>query len=107
MNGRLIGQSATSNGKASFVVGAGEGTYTLAAEATGYRPAQKDVSLSMAMDDQEEIFLTRDPAANESTGVPGKPILAPKAKEQFDKALPCLEQIVARERYWSNYAAWY
>ena len=28
-------------------------------------------------------------------------------QEQFDKAIPCLEKIVARERYWSNYAAWY
>jgi hypothetical protein len=26
---------------------------------------------------------------------------------QLDKALPCLEKIIARERYWSNYAAWY
>jgi hypothetical protein len=26
---------------------------------------------------------------------------------QLDKAIPCLEQITTRERYWSNYAAWY
>jgi hypothetical protein len=26
---------------------------------------------------------------------------------QLDKAIPCLETITARERYWSNYAAWY
>ncbi len=26
---------------------------------------------------------------------------------QTDKAIPCLEKIVTRERYWSNYAAWY
>jgi hypothetical protein len=26
---------------------------------------------------------------------------------QLDKAIPCLEKITARERYWSNYAAWY
>jgi len=90
MNGRLIAQAATSNGKASFVVGAGAGTYTLAATATGYKPAQKDVSLSMALDDQEEIFLTRDSAANETAGVPGKPILAPKAKEEVDKAVKAL-----------------
>ncbi len=26
---------------------------------------------------------------------------------QLDKAIPCLEKITSRERYWSNYAAWY
>jgi hypothetical protein len=26
---------------------------------------------------------------------------------RLDKAIPCLEKITARERYWSNYAAWY
>jgi hypothetical protein len=26
---------------------------------------------------------------------------------QLDKAIPCLEKITTRERYWSNYAAWY
>ena len=87
-NGTLIGQTPTSNGKASFIVSTGD--YTLTADATGYKSAQKDVSLTMAVDSEEEIFLTRDPTANETAGVPGKPILAPKAKEQFDKALKAL-----------------
>ena len=28
-------------------------------------------------------------------------------QHQLDKAISCLEKIIARERYWSNYAAWY
>jgi hypothetical protein len=29
------------------------------------------------------------------------------AQGQLDKALPSVEKIISRERYWSNYAAWY
>jgi cytochrome c-type biogenesis protein CcmH/NrfG len=84
-NGALIGQAATSRGHASFILDTGD--YTIAAEATGYKGAQKEISLMVAVSSVEEIFLTRDAAANENTGVPGKPLLAPKAKESFDKAL--------------------
>jgi cytochrome c-type biogenesis protein CcmH/NrfG len=87
-NGALIGQTATSHGHASFILDTGD--YTLAAEATGYKGAQKEISLTVAVSGVEEIFLTRDQAANESVGVPGKPVLAPKAKESFDKALKAL-----------------
>jgi Flp pilus assembly protein TadD len=87
-NGALVGQTATSRGHASFILDTGD--YTLAAEATGYKGAQKEISLTVAVSGAEEIFLTRDPAANESVGVPGKPVLAPKAKESFDKALKAL-----------------
>jgi len=87
-NGTLIGQTATSNGKASFIVSTGD--YTVTVDASGYKSAQKDVSLTMAVTDEEEILLTRDTAVNETAGVPGKPLLAPKAKEEFDKALKAL-----------------
>lgn len=87
-NGALVGQSATSQGHVDFILDTGD--YTLAAEATGYKGAQKEISLNVAVSGVEEIFLTRDAAANESIGVPGKPVLAPKAKESFDKALKAL-----------------
>ena len=87
-NGALVGQAPTSRGHASFILDTGD--YTLAAEATGYKGAQKEISLTVAVSGVEEIVLTRDAAANESVGVPGKPVLAPKAKESFDKALKAL-----------------
>jgi len=87
-NGALVGQTATSRGHASFILDTGD--YTLAAEASGYKGAQKEISLTVAVSGAEEIFLTRDRAAKESVGVPGKPVLAPKAKESFDKALKAL-----------------
>lgn len=87
-NGALVGQAGTSQGHVSFILDTGD--YTLAAEASGYKGAQKEISLTVAVSGVEEIFLTRDAAANESVGVPGKPVLAPKAKESFDKALKAL-----------------
>jgi Flp pilus assembly protein TadD len=87
-NGALAGQAATSKGRAFFVLNS-LGDYTISVEATGYKPLQKDISLPVAVTDEEEIYLTRD-SGNESVGVPGKPLLAPKAKEEFDKALQAL-----------------
>jgi cytochrome c-type biogenesis protein CcmH/NrfG len=84
-SGALIGQTPTSKGHASFILNTGD--YTIAAEATGYKPGQKEISLTVAVPSVEEIFLTRDSSAGDTVGVPGKPILAPKAKESFDKAL--------------------
>jgi TolA-binding protein len=87
-SGALIGQTPTSKGHASFILNTGD--YTIGAEATGYKPGQKEISLTVAVSSVEEIFLTRDASATDSSGVPGKPILAPKAKESFDKALKAL-----------------
>jgi Tfp pilus assembly protein PilF len=84
-SGALIGQTPTAKGHASFILNTGD--YTIAAEATGYKPGQKEVSLNVAVPSVEEIFLTRDSSAGDNVGVPGKPILAPRAKESFDKAL--------------------
>jgi len=84
-SGALIGQTPTSKGDASFILNTGD--YTIAAEATGCKPGQKEVSLNVAVPSVEEIFLTRDPSAGNNAGVPGNPILAPKAKEGSDKAL--------------------
>jgi Flp pilus assembly protein TadD len=87
-HGALVVQAATSRGHASFILDTGD--YTLTAEAAGYKGAQKEISLTVAVSGVEDIFLTRETAANEPTGVPGKPVLAPKAKESFDKALKAL-----------------
>src|SRR6201987_838551 len=76
-SGALIGQTPTAKGHASFILNTGD--YTIAAEATGYKPGQKDINLTVAVPSVEEIFLTRDSSAGDTVGVPGKPILAPKA----------------------------
>jgi len=87
--GALVGQSTTSKGRAFFILNT-LGDYTITVDAGGYKSVQKDISLTMAIRDEEEIYLSRDTPANESTGVPGKPLLAPKAKEALDKGLRAL-----------------
>jgi tetratricopeptide (TPR) repeat protein len=86
--GALIGQSATSKGRAFFILN-GLGDYTITVDAGGYKSVQKDISLTMAIRDEEEIYLSRDIAGNDSS-TPSKPLLAPKAKEALDKGLQAL-----------------
>jgi tetratricopeptide (TPR) repeat protein len=89
-SGTLTGQAATSKGRAFFILHS-LGDYTITVDASGYKSAQKDVSLNVAVTDEEEIYLVRDSSGNGNTTVPGKPLLAPKAKEAFDKGLQALD----------------
>jgi len=89
--GALIGQSSTSKGRAFFILNS-LGDYTITVDAGGYKSVQKDISLSMAIRDEEEIYLVRDTTASDVIGVPGKPLLAPKAKEALDKGLQSLNE---------------
>jgi tetratricopeptide (TPR) repeat protein len=89
--GALIGQSSTSKGRAFFILNS-LGDYTITVDAGGYQSVQKDISLTMAIRDEEEIYLTRDSLAKDSAGASGKPLLAPKAKEALDKGLEALNE---------------
>jgi tetratricopeptide (TPR) repeat protein len=82
-------QGATSHGRAFFITRM-LGNFTLQVEATGYKAAQKDVSLPVALKAEVDVYLQREPSGNETVGVPGKPVLAPKAKEAFDKGLQAI-----------------
>ena len=82
-------QGATSHGRA-FFISRSLGNFTLIVEATGYKPAQKEVSLPVALKAEVDVYLQRERSAGESVGVPGKPLLAPKAKEAFDKGLQAI-----------------
>jgi len=82
-------QKEASHGRAFFILHS-LGDYTVVVEANGYRPAQKDVSVPVGVKAEVDIYLQRIPSSNESAGVPGKPLLAPKAKEALDKGLEAL-----------------
>jgi len=82
-------QGATSHGRAFFIMRS-LGNYTLVVEATGYKAAQKEVSLPVALKAEVDVYLQRERSGNETLGVPGKPLLAPKAKEAFDKGLQAI-----------------
>src|SRR6266704_2535022 len=61
-----------------------------AAEGTVLRGDKAEISVTVAVKAEVDIYLQREPSSNESAGVPGKPLLAPKAKEALDKGLQAL-----------------
>jgi len=83
------GQAMTSDGRAILVLSP-LGDFTVVVEAPGYQTERKDVSLPTAQRAQIDIFLRRDLSAGPTGAVPGRPVLAPKAKEAFDKGLQAL-----------------
>jgi tetratricopeptide (TPR) repeat protein len=90
-NGVPSQQSSTSHGRAFFIP-AGLGDFTIVVEAAGYKSAQKDVSIRVPIEEDVDIYLQRDLAANETSQAPGKPLLAPKAQEAFTKGSQALRE---------------
>ena len=88
-NGVPSDQSSTSRGRAFFIARA-LGEYTISVEAAGYKTAEKDVSLTVPIKAEIDVYLQRETASNVTVGVPGKPILAPKAKDALVKGLQAL-----------------
>jgi len=88
--GSLAGTMTTTKGRVVFILNA-LGDYTITADAVGYRTAQKDISVPVAVEAEEEIVLQRD-SAPEALGNAGRPVLAPKAKEFLDKAFEALNE---------------
>jgi len=87
-DGVPVGDAGLSHGRA-FFSSLPFGDYTLVVEATGYKSTQKDLNLSVAMRYEVDANLQLDSADN-AAGAPGKPLLAPKAKEALDKSLKAL-----------------
>ena len=88
--GTPVGQSATAQGRAFFVAPS-LGEYTLVVQAAGFQTVQKDVSVLAAVKMETDVYLRRD-SESETKPVHTGPVLAPKAKEAFDKALQALSE---------------
>jgi len=86
--GALSGQMTTSKGRTVFILNE-LGDYVITADAVGYRSAQKEISVPVAVAAEEEIVLQRD--STEALGRDARPMLAPKAKQATDKALQALK----------------
>jgi tetratricopeptide (TPR) repeat protein len=97
-DGILVDQKATSHGRAFFVPRT-LGNFGLIAEATGYKAGQKDLTLNVAVKTEVDVYLQS--STNDTAGVPGKPLLAPKAKEAFDKGLQAINdnKLADAEKY--------
>jgi len=82
------GQAETSRGVAEFVVN-NLGDFTVVVEAANYPKTQKEFSLGATGRAQVDVYLPR--RINESRPLlPGRPVLAPKARKALDEALQSL-----------------
>jgi Tfp pilus assembly protein PilF len=88
-NGAQIDQSSTSRGRAFFIPRS-LGEFTVSVEAAGFKSTQKDVSVPIPTQAEVDIYLQPESSSNVTVGVPGKPVLAPKAKEAVVKGLQAL-----------------
>lgn len=89
--GTPVGQSEISQGRAFFIVPR-LGDYTVIVDAAGYKTATKDVSVLAAVRVETEVYLRRDTDSDDKAEIHGPPLLAPKAKEVFDKGLQALTE---------------
>lgn len=83
-------QKTASKGRAFFILPS-LGDYTIVVDAPGYKTAQKDISVPVALKAEIEISLARASASGDAP-VSIKPLLAPKAKEAFDRGLQALSE---------------
>jgi Flp pilus assembly protein TadD len=99
-SGNPVDQGAVRKGRAFFILSS-LGEYTVAVDAPGYQATQKDVSVSVAIRMEVDITIRPLASAGETVGVPGRPVLAPKAKEAFDKGLQALsaDNLKEAEKY--------
>lgn len=81
------GQTEATNGRAELVVNE-VGDFTVVVQAAGYANAQKDFSINAEGRAEVDVYL-RSSSAN-PTGVPGRALLAPKAKKAVDQGLQAL-----------------
>jgi tetratricopeptide (TPR) repeat protein len=88
-NGALEDQRSTSQGHAFFIA-QGLGEFTVAVEAPGYKAAQKEVSIAVAMQYQEDVYLERDAISGDGKP-PGRAVLAPKAREALERGAQALK----------------
>jgi Flp pilus assembly protein TadD len=85
------GQRDTSRGVAEFVV-IGLGQFTVVVAAPGYPEVQKDFTVDNAGDARVDIYLRGTSGGGSSANVPGRMLLAPKAREALNKGLHALRE---------------
>lgn len=82
-------QKEASHGRAFFILRS-LGDYTLIVSATGYKSAQKEVLIPVGVKAEVDVYLQKESGPGDNTGTPGRPLLAPKAKEALDRGLQAL-----------------
>lgn len=85
------GQHETNRGVAEFIV-TRFGEFTVVVSAPGYAETRKDITVDASGRMQVDVYLRASPNTGGPVGVPGKPVLAPKAKEALDKGIEALKE---------------
>jgi thioredoxin-like negative regulator of GroEL len=85
------GQRDTSSGVAEFVVNR-TGEFMVVVAAPGYSEVQKDVSVPVTGRTQVDVCLRSTLPASIVAGVPGRPVLTPKAKKALDQGIVALKE---------------
>ena len=83
-------QRQADHGRAFFIL-RNLGNYTVVVDASGYKPVEKELSVTVAVKAEVDIYLTRASEPDDAGALSTKPVLAPKAKEAFDKALKAID----------------
>lgn len=89
------GERDTNRGVVEFVV-TRFGDYTVAVSASGYAEVRKDVAVDVTGKTQIDVYL-RGYSTENPTALPGRPVLAPKAREVLDKAVRALKENKLRD----------
>lgn len=97
------GQSTTTAGRAIFTP-QNLGEFTVVVEAPGYKTGRGQVSVPIPIKAEIDVYMQPESATEKATGVPGNPVLAPKAKEAVDKALEALRanDLAEADKYLSS-----
>ncbi len=94
------GQQNTSSGVAEFIE-LSLGEYSVVVAAPGYPEAQKDAKIDTTGHAQVDVYLRLTSGGGNPSIVPGRMVLAPKAKEVLDKGLRALREnkLAEAEKY--------
>ena len=87
------GQHETTTGSAEFVV-TRFGEYSVLVSAAGYAETRKDITVDSGRT-QVDVYIHA--SSGGTPGVPGRPVLAPKAKEALEKGLRALTENKLRD----------
>ena len=90
-DGIPVDQTNTSRGRAFFILRT-LGEYTVLVEAVGYKPAQRDLTVRVAIKFEMDVNLQKESDPNSVSGVPAGPLLAPKAKEALEQGMQALRE---------------
>lgn len=92
-NGSIPNGQTTTQGGRAILLPQNLGDFLVVVEATGYKPGRASVDVPIPVRVEVDVYLqAQDDASGASHGVPGGPVLAPRARKEVDLALKSLQE---------------